>query len=279
LVSHFNLERKIEKTISSLLFIKQKLIEFRNKKRMNSWDIDKTPYENRSVCVNEDDPIICEELKDIEDPYFYALREGKYYYGFDIRTIFSIILLGRKNQNPLTRKNFSKNVYHDCLVLFKKIKGANKSVFFEEENENIEGSGNTQNDNRQQNNILANGISHILHEFGYYITDADLLSLSRRGLDRAQAAIYNIWFYNMSEQTRGRFDRNNEIQIHHPNAFYQYEHVDATNVLLKLYEQMITLPECINDKKMGALYVVISLTYGSNQIASRFPYLQGIFEN
>jgi uncharacterized protein (UPF0335 family) len=279
LENYYDIAPDIERMTRLFRNVINMLRKFKKKGKTNSWVLDIKPYVNRDLCTNDDDPIMCEELKDIDDDYYYVLKEGKYYYGFDIRTIFSIILLGRKDENPLTRKRFSRIVYHDSMTMFTRLKMMDKQIFFDDEENEIVQEPNTREQYETHNNRVANNISCNLYEFGYDIQEQDLLELSRTEVDRAYMAIFNIWNYNMSQEFRERFNTNQEIDIISMNAFNSLSYYRASNTLLKIYEQFINLPFRQDDKKMGALYVMISLTNSSEAILNRFPFLQNVFDN
>lgn len=272
LQDHYCIDTELPKLKKRFLkfieLVKRKKLE----KPQSSWNLYKDVYQNREKCTNDDDPIICEELKDIDDDYFYVIKESKFFYGFDIRTIYGIILKGRNNQNPLTRKNFTNDIYRDCLDKLFLLKQKNKNIILDDDTI----STSTQNNLEDIASTLTRRISCILYEFGYNVSDETLYNMRISEMNRAYSIIYNLWTHNMTQDLRERLIGNEEIIIPSINAYQRLNPARGFFLLMDIYHKFITSPADIEDKKLGAIYIIVSLCEISETIASQYPHLRNV---
>ena len=100
------LRRRLNKT--KMILFKS----YKNSKINKSNNKDK--HKNKHIkdeCVNETDFLTLTNLSEL--PYeqlFYIYDNKKFKYGFDICSLFNMIIMNKQNNNPYTRKQFNKNV-------------------------------------------------------------------------------------------------------------------------------------------------------------------------
>lgn len=288
LIDYYNVRNECLKHRNSLAKFKSCIQQFIKNKPKYSWQFNPEPYNNKELCINDDDPISCYELKEIEEPYFYVIKEGKYYYGFDVRSLFGIIYhtYYRDHKNPLTRKRFSSQVYKDLVEKLKKIKRQKKTVFEDEENEqNHTTQPQSQtvitNNPREELSNTINALSYDLYSMDYHVNEEQLQNLTLNQTREIFSSFFTIWNYNLNNQMRRQFEYNQEtnesLVVQSIRSFYNIrDPIIAKLKMLNIFKQIISNPERTEDRKTGAIYVMISLCSTNSNIRESYPQFVNI---
>lgn len=280
LIDHFNIREQatnIRNNIKRFINIAQNYII--NKPKY-SWQLYKNIHNKRELCVNDDDPIGCYNLNEIDKNYFYVIKENKYYYGYDIRTIFGIIYHSgwKCSKNPLTRNDFNKQIYSDCLEKFTIFKKNKLNIFYEDENTKPDTTASTE----QKLLTMINKLSYELYQLDYHVSEDQIRRLNIRQYRHIYETFTNIWFFNLTNDVRMTYDNDPEERLQVPtyNDFYAIT-TDRTipfntviNYLIRIlniFYKLITTPINIEDKKTGAMYVMISLCSTNTTIRDMYP--------
>jgi hypothetical protein len=287
LIQHFNVHDICTKNRQHLCSFKNKMISYLKNKPKYTWDKYTKVYNNRELCVNDEDPIGCYELKEIDKEYFYVIKEGKYYYGYDIRTILSIIYHSgwNKSKNPLTRNLFDKSIYIDCSEKILRFKNKGLSLFYEEEASNKSPSDTTP---REKLISIINKLSYELYQLDFHVTEEQLRRINIRQYRNIYATFSNIWFFNITNEIRNIYnnDTNNPLNIPTYADFNNtitntdnFGHIIMQLVnILNIFYKLITNPINIEDKKTGAMYVMISLCSINSSIRDEYPQFVNVLQ-
>jgi len=231
-------------------------------KKMN--DLQGPALFNKNLCNNHTDFATYEKLTDIPSKYFisYIDPDDKFIYGFDIRNILQMIGLNVKFQNPYTRKDFPKS-FKNNIEKFKNI--LNKiNITVTPDSSNI----------ITLNQRIVNVFSEI-DQLGFYTNINWFNSLSLIRLKQFYKHLEDIWNWrlNLSFETKlkivpphGNPFRYGVTLIMNITSFLQLR-----KICIKLINKLVTSANETEDRKLGAIYVLMALTIVNHQAAAAMP--------
>lgn len=228
---------------------------------------------DKTKCKNSEDCFTFESINDIEDKYFFSIKDsyGSIFF-FDIRTFNKLV--SRKDKNPYTREDFSEEV----LELFEKrtehmVKN-NISILFQED---IEYLKNLTPEEKINNRVL--DIFQIIDELNVIAGGTRLEwfnNLNIIQLKNYYKVLEDIWNYraNLTAQQKAEICPNKHMfsisinsicTIHNP--------IKIKNIILNEMEALVTTSDNINHRHTGAYYTLIAFTEISSECAQDMPWL------
>ena len=245
------------------------LIRYNNELRGPGMRIDK--------CVNETDFLTMENLKDLDKSQFYSFKdEDGFIYGFDICSLYNMIVKEKQDKNPYNRNKLPiKKIHEDIKHILKISNVFNKKI-------NIKLDNDLSNFSQEkQVEMRAITIFQNIDSYGF-ITDAKwYLNLNRHQLKRYIGELVDIWQYRaqISSETKRK------INPQHGDPFFT---VNMNVLLHKCYEVMrkrildiieifVTQGEDSDARALGTYYVLGALTTVSHDAATALPWLYESF--
>jgi len=232
---------------------------------------------NRNLCTNSTDFFSLEELKNIVNSQFYSFKDkDNFIYGFDICSLYNMIVIERIKDNPYNRNKLPVNkIMNDLKSLVKRGKIFNESPNIILENNIDELS------QKKQIELKTLELFQHMDNRGFITNPTWFLHLNRIYVKRFLRELADVWDY------RAQIDNETKKKINpqHANPFFGFN----INVLLhKPYEvlqkRVLDLIEVFitkgvdNDAKyLGACYVLGALTTVSHDAAIALPWLYSAF--
>ena len=228
-------------------------------------------------CVNETDFYTLENLKDLDKSQFYSFKDTDgFIYGFDICSLYNMIVKEKQKQNPYNRKELPVHkIYNDIKNILKISKVYNKKINIELDNDLSQFS------QEKQVEMRAVTIFQKIDEYGF-ITDAKwYLNLDRIKLKKFISELIDIWQYRaqISVETKRK------INPQHGDPFFTinmnvlmhkcYEVIRKR--VLDIIEIFVTQGEDADARSLGTYYVLGALTTVSHNAAVSLPWLYESF--
>lgn len=246
---------------------------FREKIRKRKTKIYGPGFVNKSLCKNQEDCFSMETIDEIDDCYFFSIKDNhNSIFFFDIRTFNKLIKT--KSKNPYTREEFNK----DSLDLFNHRKqfmdNNNISIIYKEEQEYL--------DNLSPQDKIKNRIFNIFQTIDELNTMAGgtriewFQNLSISQLKQYYKVLEDIWNYraNLSALQKEAIVPNNDMFPYSVNyIFCQNNVIKIKNIILTEMEKLIHSSPDINNRNTGAYYILIAFTEVSMQCAQDMPWL------
>lgn len=230
-------------------------------------------YYDRSITNNDCDFFSTDKMCDISGYYFFSfMDEDKHVYGFDLRSLYTVIqtarMKGESPQNPYTRKVLSVNI-------LRKVNEAIK--WLQDRHLPTEWAPITPPTPLQQFNMKVVDLFTKIDELNYYSSPAWFLDLDLRGQKRFYSEIHAIWTHRAGLSITQK-------SLIVPNFSNRLFRLPAWGLIDQTLESMqklnlgvirafITSAEDKNDRILGAMYVVSALTIVSSQAREAYPWL------
>lgn len=227
----------------------------------------------RSLCTNDTDFCTLDELSKLPYSQFFSFTdEDKFIYGFDIASLYQIILKnGNKSTNPYNRKILPKSLTPDIRQLIKlsKILNIPMDVYV---NNNVE-----QLTAKQRITQRINAVFQDIDALGNYTNSSWFSTLNTNRLIIYIRELYDIWCY------RAQLSQETKIAICPPNGM-PFRGIDMNNIRHMSFDSLQRFSLCIienlvrsgnnaENKTLGAYYALSALTLVSNEAATSMPWL------
>tara|TARA_B110000971_G_scaffold221739_1_gene270277 strand:+ start:528 stop:1637 length:1110 start_codon:yes stop_codon:yes gene_type:complete len=228
-------------------------------------------------CVNETDFYTLDKLTDLNKSQFYSFKdEDGFIYGFDICSLYNMIVKERQKKNPYNRKELPiQKIYNDIKQIIKisKLYGVKINIEFDNDLSNFS----------QEKQLEMRAINLFQQIDGYgFITDSKwYLNLDRNCLKRFIRELLDIWQYRaqISNETKRK------INPQHGDPFFT---VNMNVLLHKCYEVMrkrvldiieifITKGIDTDARALGTYYILGALTTVNHDAATSLPWLYESF--
>ena len=228
-------------------------------------------------CVNETDFYTLEDIKDLDNSQFYSFKDkDKFVYGFDICSIYNMIVKEKQKNNPYNRNILPiEKIMCDIKNIIKLGK-----ILNERPNIKLENNINLLSKEKQIE-LRAINIFQKIDDCGF-ITDAKwYLKLSRLQLKRFISELIDIWQYRAQISN----DTKRKINPQHADPFFTVNmnvlvhkcfEVLQTRIL-DIIEIFITKGEDTDARSLGTYYVLGALTTVSRDAAISLPWLYESF--
>lgn len=235
----------------------------------------------REICTNSTDFFTMDELADIDPLQFFSYKDvdGRVY-GFDIISLYNLISKTEKGEsrNPYNRASIPDTVKHDIKSLVRIGKIINQRVEIEIK-DNI-------NELSLQKSIELRTVDLFqkIDMLGNYSNPVWFLSLNRMQLVKTVRELIDIWDYRAqitNEVKRAICPPNGDpfSNMHIPYLMNENDIDKVRKVVLEVFEKLLN-PAATNDNKsLGAIYILGSLTLVNSSAASALPWLYQTFSH
>jgi len=228
-------------------------------------------FKDRSICVNDTDFLTMDELNNVPAVQFFSYKDDdNTIYGFDIKSIYNLLLKNKKNAtNPYNRNPFPKQIRKNINDVIK-LSGIL----------NIELSVNIQPDNlsrEKEIELKIVGLFQDIDALGNY-TNADwFFSLTTVHLIRYIRELLDIWTYraNLDYITKREIcpPIGNPFMGIHINMLPNKNLEELREISLSIIERMVKTGINHGSKCLGANYVLCALTLVNYETAQALPWL------
>lgn len=223
-------------------------------------------YIDRNLCNNVEDFFSLEEIKNIEDKYFFSFSDkDKFIYGFDIRSFKKLVDM--KMKNPYNRNPLPK----ESIENMKKIYKLNNI-----ENDNEENSFITK---KQRLNHRVIKLFQQIDDLGAAAGGTNIawfLDLNILEIKKFYKSLEDIWNYRaeLNQTQKYNIIRENPIFQTTVYNFYKLKELNKMRtIILKDMETLINTSDNDIDKSLGAYYILIALCEVSQNCATSLPWL------
>lgn len=229
---------------------------------------------NKSLCNNQEEFYTFDEINNIEDNFFFSIKENTYIYGFDIRSLSQMI----DNSNGIIL-----NPYTNQEININDIIRANIFIKYLEKNNIIVKHVNTVLMSPEQEiNLKATEIFQKMDYLGNYIDLNWFHQMNIHNLKSFYKLLEDIWNYraNLSDMAK--------LQIVPQNNLFTMDIYTINNITDKIKLQHIIL-DTINtlvssgitqpDKTIGAFYVQATFAGIVPEASDAMPYMAFVISN
>ena len=221
--------------------------------------------DNYKVCVNQEDVQSLDSFIDIPSHLLFSFKETDgTQYGFDIRTIRSILTFDK--ENPYTRTALSKSVIERANEMLRILKVLNLSV----ENEKVEEVNQEFEIKRRVVKVF-----HDMDQLDQY-TDPDwFLDLNTVKLIKFYKEAEDVWNYrlNLTSQVKKAIVPPDGIAFRHTvkSVALIKDKVQLQKICLDFMEKLIHSAESRPDRVNGCIYILLGLVIVSRRAALALP--------
>jgi hypothetical protein len=228
---------------------------------------------DRSYNVNETDFFSTDKLSDIPNVYFFSYRDAdNHSYGFDARSIHSILyrarIAGEEALNPYTRAVISINTKNKVSLLVKWLTKRGYST---------EWAPLEPPTPEQQWRMKVVDLFTKIDELNYYSSPDWFISLDRDAQRKFYRELHAIWGHRagLSFQQKNTIVPQfmSRLFRHAPWALADQSIESLQKINMNVIRLMITAAEDRNDRILGAMYVVSTLTLVNEQARNAYPWL------
>ena len=227
---------------------------------------------NRSICVNETDFFTMDPISEISDSQFFSYKDiDNMIYGFDILSLYNLLLKNGKNStNPYNRNIIKNNIKNNIKKLIKFANFINEKIDIDIININT----------LDQKTIIELRVKSLFQEIdnlGNYTNPQWFLSLHQLSIAKFIKELYDIWDYRLN------LSQNIKIEICPPNGnpfqgINLYELTSLSfevlqSIAINCMESLITTGINIERKYLGSTYVLSAITLVNTEAAQALPWL------
>jgi hypothetical protein len=230
-------------------------------------------YYERSLCVNDDDFFSTDSLRTLENLYFFSFLDAdKHIYGFDIRSIYTLVhratLAGEDPTNPYTRNILPFRIVRNVRDRAKWLQRRNLPVAWEPL---------TPPTPEQRTTMSIVDLFTKIDELNYYSSPNWFLNLDVHGHQRFYKELYAIWYHRAGLSTAQK----NTIVPNHNNELFKlplwavhHQLIPTMRAInMKHIHAFITSAEDRNDRILGAMYIMSTLTIVAPDARTAYPWL------
>jgi hypothetical protein len=224
----------------------------------------------RSICVNQDDFMTFDPIKDIPMELFISIAHDSKIYGFDIRSLHSLSMHSNQliYENPYTRSPFTTSIIHKIDKLKSNLQVRGISIYHEEEQHNSP-------DIEMKRKTVK--IFQKLDELDNY-TDVDwFLNLNITYLKLYYKFLEDIWNYRaeLTKEAKNKIvpNSNNLFKLSVKQVYGIHDKLKVQNICLNNILRLIDSGINHSCKTTGSIYVLTAFTMVSTSAAQAYPHL------
>jgi hypothetical protein len=229
-------------------------------------------YYTRTLCVNDTDFFSTDPVADVSGNLFFSYKDAKQHvYGFDLRSINTLIANStddEKIENPFNR----------ALIPLTEVRKVQKIVRRRlAHGHTTEWAKLEPSTPIQQYRMKIVDLFQIIDELNYYSSPEWFLNLTQNEHQRFYRQLYAIWTYraNLSPDQKRQIVPNYQTALfkHSPFvvAVFPLERIQKVN--MGVIRTMITAATDRNDRILGAMYIISTLTLVSDSARQAYPWL------
>ena len=226
----------------------------------------------RSLCVNDVDFFSTDPVADISGIMFFSyVDDKKHVYGFDIRSIASLIEKSEDSEiieNPFNRAFIPLDAINKVHTLVRQLTRARLPTQWEQLKPETP---------IQQYRMKVVDLFAMIDELNYYSSPDWFLTLDEKGHKTFYREIYSIWSIRANltaTQKRQIIPGYNQTLFKYPlwaAVSMSLEKIQSLN--LGTIRMFITSATDKNDRILGAMYVISALTLVSSEARAAYPWL------
>ncbi len=230
-------------------------------------------YYERRLCVNDDDFFSTDSLVSLENPYFFSFLDiDKHIYGFDIRSIYTLVhratLAHEEPMNPYTRNNLPIHTIQNVRKRARWLQRRRLPVAWEPL---------TPPTPEQQTTMQIVDLFTKIDELNYYSSPNWFLNLDVHGHQRFYKELFAIWHHRagLSITQKNTIVPNHDAELFRlPLWSVHHQSLPAMRTInMKHIENFITSAEDRNDRILGAMYIMSTLTIVCEDARTAYPWL------
>lgn len=234
-------------------------------------------YKNRNLCTNNCDFVTMEELSEINLDQFISYQDvDGFIYGFDISSLYNMVMKHNEIKNPYNRNNIPDIVLKTIktLVRFSKSIKTELNLTIEDDTQHIS--------SEKAIELRALSLFQNIDALGNYSNSQWFLSLNRNNIIKLMRELIDIWNYrvSLSIEIKRNICPPNGDPFHNLSINYIQTEQNMNNVkkvVLEVFEKMVNLGVDRDSKCLGASYILGALTLVNNSAASALPWLYESF--
>jgi hypothetical protein len=229
-------------------------------------------YHVRSIATNDTDFFSADPVSDISGVMFFSYRDtDNHVYAFDIRSIHTLIhrarIHGNAPQNPFTRINLDNSVVRRVNTLVKHLQ-AHGIV--------TEWAPLEPPTPEQQLCMKVVDLFHLIDELNYYSSPDWFLRLDLDGHLRFYTELHAIWSHRAGlsmQQKNAIVPGFTQLFRHPPWALRSQSLATMQKLNINTIRTLITSASDRNDRILGAMYVISTLTLVNEDARRAYPWL------
>lgn len=275
----------LKRKVYSYLFFSSKIIPIQKIVRGNLHRkyISLKSFQNINKCINKTDFITLDEISDLPFSNFFSFKDdGGFIYGFEWTSIK--LLVSKSNnksvKNPYTCTEIPERIISDINKLKRLYKIVNK--------ENVQKitpvvpqvmPNYTHPEYLQTIELRARGVFHEIDLLGNYTNHQWFMELSALQLFRLCDELLDIWLYraNLTVVAQHMICPPNGYpfgDITGPILAHSTTHINITRVkMLEIMEKLVLSAQDIDNRRLGAYYVLGALTIVNPEAALALPLI------
>lgn len=229
-------------------------------------------YHVRDIATNDSDFFSADPVKDISGAMFFSYKDAdNHIYAFDIRSIHSLIyrarISGTSAQNPFTRTNLDVEIIRRVSKLVKQLQAHNIAC---------EWAPLEPPTPEQQLCMKIVDLFHIIDELNYYSSPNWFLNMDYEDHFQFYSELYAIWTHRAGlsiAQKTAIVPGFTQLFRHPPWALRGQSLATMQKLNMNTIRTLITSAEDRNDRILGAMYVVSTLTIVNEDARRAYPWL------
>jgi len=229
-------------------------------------------YYSRTLCINDVDFFSTDPISDISGSLFFSYKDNKQHvYGFDLRSITTLITNNGDDEtieNPFNRDTIPIAIVRKVQKLVRKRTAHGLTTEWEK----LEPSTPI-----QQYRMKIVDLFQIIDELNYYSSPEWFLNLTLAEHQKFYRQLYAIWTYraNLTANQKRQIVPNYATALFKHSPFivgtFPIERIQKVN--MGVIRVMITSAEDRNDRIIGAMYIISTLTLVCNPAREAYPWL------
>lgn len=230
-------------------------------------------YYDRTITTNDTEFFSTDPLADISGIMFFSYKDtDTHYYGFDIRSIHTVIyrarIAGEQPQNPFTRSPIPQDVIQNVATLIR---------FLTAHKYPTEWAPLTPPTPEQQWRMKVVDLFNKINELNYYSSPDWFIELDSNGQRKFYAELHGIWAHRagLSVAQKNLIVPNYTQRLfrHPPWALGDQTLEAMQKINMGVIRLMITSAEDKNDRILGAMYIVSGMTLVNRDARAAYPWL------
>lgn len=247
---------------------KVKMISF--KKNKNNKRI-----KNNDECVNETDFLTLTNISDLPYEQLMYVYDNKHFkYGFDICSLFNMIVVNKQNNNPYTRKRFNGKITVRMIEIIRLSRLLKDKISVNLDN------GVEQLSEKKKLELRALNLFQEMDSHGYLTDTSWFFTLNKPLLISFVKQLKDIWNYRAMitmDTKRHIYPPNGHIQFGDTLKYKDHRFELFQRKVLKLISKFINSGLNTQNKSLGVLYVLGSFTLVCPLARNSLPWLYETF--
>ena len=233
---------------------------------------------NRTLCVNETDFLLLQDIKTIKPHQFFSFKENEFIYGFDICSFYNLLKESTHSlpKNPYNRSTLTPEIINNfhSLISISKILKKKTNILIENDLEDISLNNKLK--------IRTTKIFQDIDRFGHVSDTEWFLSLTQSRALFYLKELSDVWNYRL--QLSNELKReicyptgNPFSSITNYSSLHNMSIIYVKNKILDVISNMIYKGINENSKALGAYYVLGVFTIVNQNAAITLPWLTETF--